>query len=173
MAERYKSMYFSKRTDEGVTIVELLVVIFIIGTLIAFIVPSVYNRAVVNARNTATKAEMNQLRSAIMGNPELISGGEFVATGFKSDVGRLPRDLMELVTKPTEADTWNPFTKHGWNGPYVRDDGTQGFLKDAWGEPYQFVISGSDTLGLKSPGSDGEWYGSVPGLANDDIQILF
>jgi len=184
MVNSNKRIYMSGQMDLGVTIVELLVVIFVIGMFIAFFVPSVYNRVSINARITASKTEMGQLRTAIMGNPDLISGGEYVAAGFKNDVGRLTKHLIELATRRPDTTLyvypgreslpiWNPFIKAGWNGPYVRDDGTQGFLKDAWGEQYQFVVSGHDTIGLKSPGPDGEWYNSIPGLTNDDIQILF
>jgi hypothetical protein len=117
---------------------------------------------------------MDQLKKAISGNPELISGGEYIDAGFKGDVGRLPRDLMELTTKPPDADTWNPFTKHGWNGPYIRDDNSHSFLFDAWGDSIKFLVSPtSETTGLKSKGPDGEWYGSNPALINDDIQVLF
>jgi type II secretory pathway pseudopilin PulG len=178
-------IHMSERKDLGVTIIELLVVIFVIAIFIAFFVPNAYSRISINARITATKTEMEQLRSAIMGNPDLVNGGEYVAAGFKNDVGRLPRHLIELVTRRPDTTTyiypgreslslWNPYIKSGWNGPYVRDDGKQSFMKDAWGEPYQFVVSGHDTVGLKSPGADGEWYNNaVPGMVNDDIQILF
>jgi hypothetical protein len=116
---------------------------------------------------------MDQLKKAITGNPELISGGEYVDVGFKGDVRRLPRDLMELVTKPTDADTWNPFTKRGWNGPYIRDDSKHSFIFDAWGDSIKFFVRGDTVLGLQSKGPDGEWYGSNPSLTNDDIQVLF
>ena len=162
------------RKQNGVTIVELLVVISIIGIFIAFFIPAVYNRAANNARITATKQKMVQVRKAIIGDPELVSNGEYIDAGFKGDVGRLPTTLMELVNKPTSADTWNPFTKHGWNGPYVRDDDSHSFLFDAWGDPIEFLMNtNGDTVGLKSTGPDGEWYNNNPALHNDDIQLLF
>ncbi|MCS7259053.1 MAG: prepilin-type N-terminal cleavage/methylation domain-containing protein [candidate division WOR-3 bacterium] len=170
----------------GVTLIELLVVIFVIGVFIAYFFPTVISRATTYARITATKNELEELRKAIVGDPQVISSGDYVARGFKNDMGRLPRHLVELVTRHPELPpydqysypeketlpVWNPFTQSGWNGPYIRDDGNQGFLYDAWGEPYRFVINNEgDTVGLKSPGPDGEWY--APGLRNDDIIIYF
>jgi type II secretory pathway pseudopilin PulG len=161
------------KKQSGVTIVELLVVIFIIGMFIAFFAPTIYSRTSNSARITVTKQKMVQLRKAIVGDPELISGGEYVDAGFTGDVGRLPTNLMELVNKPTDADSWNPFTKHGWKGPYIRDDESHSFLLDAWGDSIKFLLnSDSDTIGLKSTGPDGVWYNN-PALANDDIQLLF
>lgn len=178
-----KMLKVDKR-DKGVTIIELIVVISVIGIFILFFMPIALNRSANNARITATRMELEQIRKAIVGNPELISGGEFVADGFKNEVGRLPKHLIELVTRRPDTTIyvypgreslplWNPFIKRGWNGPYIRDDGKQSFMKDAWGEPYQFIISGNAIVGLKSPGPDGEWYGTIPGLVDDDIQILF
>lgn len=166
------------KKDNGVTIVELLVVIFVIGLFITFFTSGAYTRVANNARVNTTKQEMNQLRIAIAGNPDLVSSGEILAGGFKNDVGRIPRHLIELARRLPDTlgldsmPIWNPFTKNGWNGPYMREDGQHGFMYDAWGEPYRFATNNTgDTVGLKSPGTDGEWY--VPGLINDDIEVLF
>ena len=162
------------RKQTGVTIIELLVVIFVIGMFIAFFVTSIYTRTTKSARITVTKQKMVQIRKAVGGDPELISGGEYVDAGFKGDLGRLPKNLMELVNKPADADSWNPFTKHGWKGPYIRDDESHSFIFDAWGDSIKFLINTTnDTIGLKSTGPDGEWYNNNPVLPNDDLQLLF
>ena len=163
-----------RSSNQGVTIIELLVVIFIIGLFILYFTRTTLNRVADNARITTTRQKMVELRKAIIGNPEMISGGEYIDVGFKGDVGRFPRHLLELVQKPTDADTWNPFTEHGWNGPYIRNDGNQTFMFDAWGDSIKFLIDISDdTIGLISKGLDGELYGTNSLLKNDDIQILF
>jgi prepilin-type N-terminal cleavage/methylation domain-containing protein len=165
------------KKQNGVTIVELLVVIFVIGMFIAFFTPAVLNRAANHARTNATKQELNEIRTAIIGDPNLISGGEYVAAGFKNNIGRLPRHLIELVRRVPDTlgldsmSIWNPFTKLGWNGPYVRDDGNHNFLYDAWGDPYEFYIVSGETLGIRSRGTDGEWY--AEGLKHDDIIMQF
>jgi prepilin-type N-terminal cleavage/methylation domain-containing protein len=162
------------RKQTGVTLIELLVVIFVIGVFVAFFAPSIYSRTSNRARITVTKQKMVQLRKAIVGDPELLSEGEYVDAGFKGDNGRLPVNLMELVNKPTDADSWSPFTKHGWKGPYIRDDESHSFLFDAWGDSIRFLLNNiNDTIGLKSTGPDGEWYNNNPALSNDDIQLLF
>jgi prepilin-type N-terminal cleavage/methylation domain-containing protein len=171
----------------GVTIIELLVVIFIIGLLIAFTAPLIVNRVNTNARIQTTRQQLEQLRKAVVGNPDVISGGEYADVGFRGDVGRLPRHLIELATRRPDTSRysyvgreslpiWNPFTKHGWKGPYIRDDGQQGFMHDAWGDTIRFLIGRvNDTIGLRSTGPDGRWSTdpSPTPLANDDIQILF
>ncbi len=168
---------------KGITIIELLVVIFIIGVFLSFFIPRVTSRIGNNARVSATRQEMEQIRKAIVGNPDLVSGGELTDVGFKGDIGRLPRHLIELATRRPDTTLfnypnkeslpiWDPWTKRGWKGPYMRDDGQQGFMKDAWGEFYEFLIDpAGDTIGLKSPGIDGEW--DAPGTVGDDIKVLF
>ncbi len=168
---------------KGITVIELLVVIFIIGVFLSFFLPTMTSRISMNARVNATRQEMEQIRKAIVGNPDLVSGGELVDVGFKGDMGRLPRHLIELATRRPDTTLynypnkeslpiWDPWNKRGWKGPYIRDDGQQGFMKDAWGEFYQFLVNSSgDTIGLKSPGIDGEW--ELHGIVGDDIKVLF
>ncbi|MEO0098270.1 MAG: prepilin-type N-terminal cleavage/methylation domain-containing protein [candidate division WOR-3 bacterium] len=172
---------------KGFTLLEIMIVISIIGTLLAFFVPPLVSRIQQNARITATKRNLMELRKAIVGNPEIIGGGQYLDLGFKGDVGRLPRHLIELLTNRPDTvrgfeypgresiPAWDPFTKKGWHGPYVRDDGKLGFLEDAWGNPILYHISPSgETIGLKSAGPDGEWYPPPSGSAeNDDIIVLF
>lgn len=173
-----------KRTV-GWTLVELLVTISIIGIIIAFFVPPIVSRITNNAKITTTKQEMGQLRSAIMGNPDIVSGGSYADVGFKGDVGRLPRHLIELLTNRPDTTKyvypgreviplWDPFSKQGWHGPYVRDDGEGGFMLDAWGNPYRFRKDGAgNTIGLESAGADGRFFGEPGTTQNDDIVILF
>ncbi len=172
----------------GFSLLELIVVISIIGTLVTFFVPPLVSRIQRNAYITATKRNLMELRKAIIGNPEIVGSGEYLDVGFKGDVGRLPRHLVELLTNRPDTlsgfvypgresiPTWNPFTKQGWHGPYVRDDGKFGFLEDSWGNPIMYHIStAGETLGLKSAGPDGEWYNPAGPviMENDDIIVLF
>uniref|UniRef100_A0A7V3PSA7 Prepilin-type N-terminal cleavage/methylation domain-containing protein n=1 Tax=candidate division WOR-3 bacterium TaxID=2052148 RepID=A0A7V3PSA7_UNCW3 len=173
--------------NRGFTLVELLVVISVIGILLAFFVPTMISRVTTNARRTATLQEMNVIREAIMGNPDLRIGGEVAGYGFKQDVGRLPRDLVELVTKnPFEGiyaqrmyvgketlPSWDPYIQKGWNGPYLREDGEMGYLYDAWGTEYKYWIENNETLGLKSAGPDGLFWGQPGAVKDDDIKVRF
>ncbi|MEO0087108.1 MAG: type II secretion system protein GspG, partial [candidate division WOR-3 bacterium] len=113
-------------------------------------------------------------------------GANYVDYGFKGDVGRFPRHLIELATNRPDTlrefiypgkesiPAWNPFTKKGWNGPYVRDDPEHSFLYDPWGTPIMYYLGpNGETLGLKSAGPDGEWYDPQRHQVNDDIIVLF
>ncbi len=171
----------------GWTLVELLVVISVIGLLIAFFVPPVVSRITTQARRVATLQELRVLRDAIAGNPDIQMGGEMVATGFRNDMGRLPRHFIELATRdPFQGmyasvmylgkevmPPWDPYTKRGWNGPYIREDGKMGYLEDAWGVPYRYYVVNGDTVGLESAGPDGMFYGQPGAQKDDDIRVFF
>ena len=176
-----------RRSDSGFTLVELLVVISVLGIILAFFMPTIISRITTNARRTATLQELRVLRDAIAGNPDVQMGGEMVAVGFKNDVGRWPHDLIELVTrnpfvgiyaninyvgKETLA-VWDPYTKRGWNGPYIREDGEMNYRYDAWGALYRYIVEGSDSVGLMSPGADGLFLGQPGAHDSDDIKVRF
>ncbi len=176
----------AKSQRPGWTLMEILVVISVIGILIAFFAPPLVSRIQRNALITATRRNLTELRKAIVGNPEIVGGGQYLDMGFKGDVGRLPRHLIELLTNRPDTMVgfeypgresipgWDPFTKNGWHGPYLRDDGRLSFLEDAWGNPIIYHIVGNETLGIKSAGPDGEWYPPPSGSGvNDDIIVLF
>ena len=178
----------TSRGARGFTLIELLVVVSVLGILLAFFVPTIVGRNVSHARAVATMQEMRMLRDAIAGNPDVTIGGEMVATGFKNDVGRWPRDLIELATSDPDTGiyanipypgkgklpAWDPYLKKGWNGPYVREDGNMGYSEDAWGTPYMFEVRGSETVGLRSAGPDQMFYKITPGAQDsDDIWVFF
>jgi len=179
----------TSRDARGFTLVELLVVISVLGIILAFFVPTIVGRVTTNARRVATLQEMRTLRDAIVGDPDVRMSGDMVLTGFHSDMGRYPRDLIELASRVLDTgiyvsrnypgkysplEAWDPYLKKGWNGPYVREDGNMGYTEDAWGEDYQYIISGSETVGLVSGGPDQMILGITPGARDsDDIKVLF
>lgn len=179
----------TSRGARGFTLIELLVVISVLGTILAFFVPTIVGRITTNARRVATLQEMRMVRDAIAGNPDITIGGEMVATGFKNDMGRYPRDLIELASnvldtgiyaavsypgKYSPLEAWDPYIKKGWNGPYVREDGNMAYTEDAWDTPYRYQINGSDTVGLMSAGPN-QLFLADPGgaIENDDIIVRF
>jgi prepilin-type N-terminal cleavage/methylation domain-containing protein len=171
----------------GFTLVELLVVISVLGIILAFFVPTMISRITTNARRVATMQEMHVLRDAIAGNSDIQVGGELVATGFRNDVGRYPRDLVELAARnPFEGiyttvmyvgketiPAWDPYIKKGWNGPYIREDGEMSYRFDAWGIAYRYLIENYETLGLWSAGPDELFLGQPGARDSDDIKARF
>lgn len=123
----------SRRRERGLTLVELLVVLLIIGLIAAFAVPQVM-RYLGGARQDAAAVQINQL-----------SG---ILDLYRLDVGRYPTSsegLDALLDQPSGAD--------GWNGPYVRKADA---LIDPWGNPYEYRVPGRNgEFDLYSLGADG------------------
>jgi prepilin-type N-terminal cleavage/methylation domain-containing protein len=177
----------TSRSDHGFTLIELLVVISVLGVILAFFIPTIVGRITSNARRVATMQELRMLHDAIVGNPDQTMNGEMVVTGFKNDVGRFPRDLIELATNnPFDGiyatvnyagketlPAWDPYIKKGWNGPYVREDGEMGYRFDSWGKAYRYYVVGSETLGLESAGADQLFLGQPGARDSDDVRVRF
>lgn len=141
-----------KLDQSGFTLVELVIIIVTLSILAAVAIPKFSDMAE-SSKITATKQELLNLKLAIVGNPEAVSGGEYVDRGFEGDVGYAPPSLSDLVNKPDSVAPYNRLTRLGWNGPYI--DGTDSnYLKDAWGVNYSYEpssrrlrsIGGSDTI---------------------------
>lgn len=106
-----------------------------------------------SSKVNATRDEIRSLKRAIVGNPEAVSGGEYVDRGFEGDVGFVPSLLSDLVNKPGSVAVYNKLTRLGWNGPYIDSSGGS-YLKDAWNSAYVYQsgnrriisIGGSDSL---------------------------
>ncbi len=127
-------------TNDGFTLVEIVIVIVVLGVL-ATIATLKMTPAIETARIEQTKQEMDQLAHAIVGNPELYTHGARTDFGYVGDVGALPPNLDALVQNPGGYGTWHgPYIETGPNG----DD----FKKDGWGVSY--VYTG---LEIRSTGS--------------------
>lgn len=104
----------------GFTLIELLLVLVILATLAAIVVPRFTGRSK-QARVTAAEAEISSLGAAI--------------SMFEIETGRLPttdEGLKALVEKPGNAE--------GWRGPYLE---RQGVPKDPWGNDYIYTEPGT------------------------------
>ena len=141
------------RLDQSAfTLIELVIIIVTLGILAAVAVPRFANIAE-SSKIAATRSEMASLKKAIVGNPNVVAGGEYVDRGFDGDAGFVPSRLVDLVIKPDSVPTYDRFTRLGWNGPYI-DSTESSYLKDAWGVSYTYepfnrrIISsgGSDTI---------------------------
>ncbi len=107
---------------KGFTLIEILLVVVIIGTLAAMVVPRLTGRS--------RKAKFTVARVDIEAN---------VASGLKLyelDNGTFPstsQGLDALLRKPTSSPIPN-----NWNGPYIEKSPL-----DPWGQKYQYAYPGS------------------------------
>jgi prepilin-type N-terminal cleavage/methylation domain-containing protein len=120
----------------GYSLIELVVVIFIIGIITSIAIRSLRSTNE-TARIEETKKELDQLARAVAGDPQLVSGGVRTDFGYVGDVGSMPPNLDALVSNIGYAT---------WNGPYVHDDfypqvtsSETEFKIDAWGIGYTYT----------------------------------
>lgn len=124
------------RYSQGFTLVELVIIIVTLGILAAVAVPSFVDFTD-NSKATATRDELNRIKRAIIGNPAVVTGGEYIDRGFEGDVGFPPQSLSDLVVRPDTVALFDPLARYGWNGPYLDSSGEH-YLTDAWGNAYLY-----------------------------------
>jgi len=144
-------------SQSGFTLIELVMVIIILSILSAIAVPKVTNIIEVS-RDKATRGEMTELKKAIMGDPSAVAGGTLVDKGFNGDIGKLPDPFSELITQGS-LPNWNRYTQTGWNGPYISEDGSDNWKKDAWDNEYIINSYTAGDTSLVSNGPDGAFGG--------------
>jgi hypothetical protein len=141
----------SKLGRGGFTLVELVIIIVTLGILAAVAIPRFADMAE-SSKINATKKEMRELKRAIVGNPDAVSGGEYVDRGFEGDVGFAPSKLEDLVVKPDSVASYDKLTRLGWNGPYIDSSGGD-YLKDAWGVNYVYDPANRRIISVGGPDS--------------------
>ena len=121
-----------RKRQQGLTLIEILVVVAILGLLAALVVPNVIGRGE-QARVDLAKANMQGIANAL--------------DMYRMDNGRYPtteEGLEALVREPASARNWNP----------------EGYLdevpRDPWGNEYIYISPGRDgPFDLYSLGADG------------------
>jgi general secretion pathway protein G len=129
-----------RRREAGMTLLELLVVITVLGLLTAA-VGTVALNYLGRAKTETTQLRINQVESGL----DL----------FRLDMGRYPTDaegLQALVQAPANAEKWQ--------GPYLKKAEA---IEDAWGNPFLYASPGQHgevdiySLGAdQADGGDGE-----------------
>ena len=144
--------WYKTNQQNGFTLIELVIIIVVLGILATVAIPKFADMSE-SSKITATQKEMAALKRSIIGNPDLIAGGQLIDRGFEGDVGFVPSQLSDLVSKPGSLLVYNKLTRLGWNGPYI--DSTGGtYLTDAWNVAYVYQpasrkilsVGGDDTI---------------------------
>ncbi len=133
----------SKKAQAGVTLIEMLVVVMIIGLFAALVVPKMLQKGDA-ARVTAARAQIESFQTAL--------------GTYKLDTGTFPsteEGLQALRNKPANLNQWQ--------GPYLPKD----IPNDPWGHPYTYKYPGEhgDEPDLICFGADGQPGGE--GIAAD------
>jgi general secretion pathway protein G len=133
------------RGANGFTLIEMVVVIAIIGSLALIVGPSVF-RSAADANVTSARAQIEVLTVAL--------------EGYRIDTGTYPtttQGLEALRTRPADAPP-------GWRGPYLR----RTVPPDPWGRPYVYRYDPEqhDEFELYSLGRDG-----TPGGEGENADI--
>lgn len=120
--------------EAGFTLIEIMVVVFILGLLVTLVAPKILGRTD-EAKRTKAAADLRGIEQALH--------------LYKLDNGNYPttdQGLQALVSKPESGIVparWNP----------------EGYLEkipvDPWGHPYLYLSNG-ERYTLKSLGADGE-----------------
>lgn len=122
-----------RRTQSGVTLIEMLVVVTIIALFAALVAPRMLGRTDA-ARRTAARAQINSFMTAL--------------GAYKLDTGTFPNTEMGLA-----ALRARPEGMAQWTGPYLPQD----IPMDPWGRPYLYKYPGEhgDEPDIVSLGGDG------------------
>jgi general secretion pathway protein G len=121
----------SPALQRGMSLIEIIIVIVLIGAVLTFVGSRVLGGA--------DRANVNLARSQV----QTLAGK---VESYRMDTGRLPRSLDALVTQPGDAS--------GWLGPYAKP----AELKDPWGNEVQYRAPGADgrDFDLVVLGKDGQ-----------------
>lgn len=119
--EQIKKLFRRCRDSQGFSLIEILLVVVIIGTLSAMVVPRLLGRSD-QARAAAAAADVNVNIPTALKLYEL-DNGFFPTT---------EQGIEALLRKPSAS----PIPQN-WNGPYLEK-----MPMDPWGRPYQYVQPG-------------------------------
>ncbi len=114
---RCRSSYRASGNASAFTLVELLLVLVILATLAAIVLPK-FTGTSQRARNTAAMTQISTFKTAL--------------NAFEVDMGYYPKSLNDLLVRPQNAG-------QNWHGPYLDSDTIP---KDPWGNDYIYTCPG-------------------------------
>lgn len=158
------------RNQSGFSLLELAVVLAIIGFL-AMIASPVWRDKSDQTRYEQTVSQLEELRTALLGNMPTYVNGVRQFSGYVYDMGGFPalEDVLETSGDATDDQPkalWDQDTLPdwaydadariyaGWRGPYIEPPADD-VLKDGWGNPLVFTVSADNDLTIESYGADG------------------
>jgi general secretion pathway protein G len=123
-----------RRSQDGFTLIELMVVILIIGLLATIVVQNLRS-ATDKAKRVKAQADISQIKSAL--DRYYLDAGSYPTT---------EQGLAALISAPSSTDNNDPTD---WGGPYIEK-----IPPDPWGHQYFYQSDGNEYI-LKSFGADG------------------
>lgn len=122
-----------RRSHQGFTLLELLVVLVIIGLLVGYVAPRFFSQ-VGKSEVKVARAQLKALEDAL--------------DQYRLDVGHYPSTDQGLAALNAQ-----PAGEARWQGPYLR----KAVPNDPWGNAYQYQAPGSHgEYDLASLGKDGQ-----------------
>ena len=126
-----------RREQHAFTLVELLLVLVILGTLAAIVLPK-FSGVSQRGRVTAAATQISTFKTAL--------------DAFEVDMGYYPKGrngLADLIQQPRDGANWH--------GPYLQSDAVP---KDPWGNDYLYECPGKHNpsfYDISSAGPDGRF----------------
>ena len=144
--------------QRGFTLVEVLTVMLVL-VAVASITVEVSSDLAFQNRYEITKDRYEKIKRAIIGRPDVLINGQPDISGFVADMGRLPRNIHELleedycltdrtihdettcttanwVDQTARVSATSTTLGYGWNGPYLdifKIPEDVGAIPDGWG----------------------------------------
>ena len=133
--------------EKGLSLIEVIIILAVMVVLVALLVPSTV-QILTGARRNVTLDEMENLKKAMIGDPDLKTSGVRSNFAYLGDMGNLPSTLDDLVTQgaqPAYAFASSKGVGAGWRGPYITlgpGSDAASHRVDAFGNDYTY--SGTD-----------------------------
>lgn len=122
----------SLSNNRGMTLVEIMIVLAIIGSIMALLLPKIAG-AGDKAKVKEAKIQIGQLINSI--------------SMYQTDCGKYPSSLTGLTAADSGCTNWGP-------EPYYKLSKGSETIKDPWGNDYVYTLEGGD-FEIKSLGKDG------------------